>query len=197
MKKNRVVLLLILAVMAVAGCSGNKDYLKDGVNALEEKEYTKAVEYFNEMIAVESKEKPSNEKKQKIQDNNLFEAYKGLAIAYFEQEEYDKALGAYEEADKYDGTKTEAMYRNMAVCAQNIDDYEKAVIYANKGLENKGDSNEKDLSYVRRDLYYIIVKCNENNGKWSEALDIAKKYIEEFPDDANMLKEITFLETRQ
>ena len=186
--------------MALSGCIGSHDYLKDGVKALENSEYDKAIESFNTMIEEESEDKPKNEKKQKIQENNLFEAHKGLAISYFELEEYDKALESYKKADEYDGTKSESMYRNMADCAQQLDMPEEAVTYAEKGLnlssDSEEDSEEKVPSDIRKDLYYIIIKNNEDQGKWAEALEAAKGYAVEFPDDSEMEKEITFLETR-
>ena len=200
MKKCRVVLLSVVSVMALSGCIGSHDYLKDGVKALENSEYDKAIESFSTMIDEESEDKPKNEKKQKIQENNLFEAHKGLAISYFELEEYDKALESYKVVDEYDGTKSESMYRNMAVCAQHLDMQEEAVTYAEKGLKAESaaeeDSDKKVPSDIRKDLYYIIIKNNEDQGKWAEALEAAKEYTVEFPDDSEMEKEITFLETR-
>ena len=193
MKKYRIVLLTLISIMAIAGCSSNKNFLKDGEKALENKDYTYAVNCFDDMIEATLKEEPKNEKENKIQDNNISEAYKGLGIAYFELEEYDKALNAYEEADKYEVTKTAVMYRNMAVCAEKIEEYDKAVIYGERGLESTLD---KDSSEIRKDLYYVIIKSYEVQGNWEDAYNVALRYNEEFPGDADMEKDIVFLETR-
>ena len=44
MKKCRVILLSLVSLMVLNGCTGNQDYLKDGAKSLENGEFDKAIE---------------------------------------------------------------------------------------------------------------------------------------------------------
>ena len=184
------------AAIAVSGCGNNNKFLNKGVKALEKENYSEAVECFEEMIDAESKEEPKNDKQKKIQSNNLSEAYKGLGMAYLEMKDYEKALDSYIKCEESEGTKTASMYRNMAVCAMELEQYASAAEYAEKGIEVIKEDEESEEPEIKKDLYLIMIQSLESDGRWNEALSWAEGYKEMYPDDKDVDKEIMFLETR-
>ena len=78
MKCYKRIIPLILACMMLAGCGQN--VYKKGVESLENKDYAAAQENFQK--AVEDKK-------------NVADSYRGLGIAYYEQEKYKDALAAF------------------------------------------------------------------------------------------------------
>lgn len=182
--------------LMTAGCGNNNSILNKGVKALKNEDYSLAVDRFEEMIKAETNENPKNEKQEKIQSNNLAEAYKGLGMAYFELKDYDKALDSYIKCDELEGRKTPSMYRNMALCAQESKEYASAAEYAEKGIDLIEKNEESEEPEIKKDLYLIIIQSLESDGNWKEALEWAKAYNERFPEDKDVEKEIMFLETR-
>lgn len=79
MKCYKRIIPLILVCMMLAGCGQN--VYKKGVESLENKDYAAAQENFQK--AVEDKK-------------NVADSYRGLGIAYYEQEKYKDALAAFE-----------------------------------------------------------------------------------------------------
>ena len=196
MKRYNVILLSMTVALIAAGCGNNNKILNKGVKALEKENYSAAVESFEEMIKAESEEKPKNDKQEKIQSNNLSEAYKGLGVAYFELKEYDKALDSYVKCDGLEGTKTPSMYRNMAICANEINEYSSAAEYAEKGIDVIKEDEESAEPEIKKELYFLLIQSLEKDGNWEEALSWAEGYSEMFPDDKDVEKEIEFLKTR-
>ena len=195
MKKYGVVLVSLISMVAISGCSGSTAYLKDGAKALEKGKYSEAVDCFDKMIEIESEKEPESEKKNKIWSNNMSEAYKGLGIAYFETKDYEKALEAYLESIKLEGEKSASMYRNIAVCAKETGNTTMAEEYAKKGVELLNDSKEENTE-LKKDMYIILIESFEADGNYKEALNWAYEYDEAFPGDKDIEKEIKFLKTR-
>lgn len=196
LRKCKVVLLLLSAVLVLSGCGNNNSYLKKGVKALEHENYSEAVQCFEDMIEAEKEYEPKKDKQKLVQENNLFEAYKGIGTAYFETKEYDKALEAFEKCMKLEGTKTPVMYRNIAVCASMTSDYKKATEYAEDALSLISENKDFDNDEIREELYFIVIQNYEADGDFDSALDWAEEYNEFYPGNEDMEKEIMFLQTR-
>lgn len=68
--------MLVMTGVLLTGCMGT-NYLEEGVSQLEEKQYEEASKSFQKEID---------------EEKNLDEAYRGMGIAYFEMEEFEKQL---------------------------------------------------------------------------------------------------------
>lgn len=114
--------------------------------------------------------------------------YKGLV--YMEKGDNQSALKqymAYEAKEIPD--KINDVYNQLAKCFMQSDDYKQALAYVKKGLDKGNSSVEKSLLKKQVILY-------EKMGKYKIALRCAKKYINLYPDDENMKKELSFIRTR-
>ena len=74
--------MLVMTGVLLTGCMGT-NYLEEGVSQLEEKQYEEASKSFQKEID---------------EEKNLDEAYRGMGIAYFEMEEFEKAIDVFGEA---------------------------------------------------------------------------------------------------
>lgn len=196
MKKYKVLLSALMIMAVLSGCERSMSYLKEGTTALKNKNYAAATDCFKNAVKKEKAYTPANNEEKKIQSANIKEAYKGLGMTYFEQKEYEKSLNTYLEMEKYEGNISAVTYRNMAICAKELDNREDAILYCNKGIEAL-NKDSKDAAEACKDLYIIPLKMYEDDLNFKEALKYAQGYSELFPDDAYILKEIDFLTTRQ
>ena len=112
-KKKLAVLILVGMTCLASGC-GN--IVKDGTEALGEGKYDAAETSF--------KEASKSDKKEVAADG-----YQGLGMTYYEKEEYDKALDAFESALDQGAEKTKELYNLAAVCAMKTENYDKALEY--------------------------------------------------------------------
>ena len=112
MKCYKRIIPLILVCMMLAGCGQN--VYKKGVESLENKDYAAAQENFQK--AVEDKK-------------NVADSYRGLGIAYYEQEKYKDALAAFENAVSAGTKETGTICNMMAVCKMQTENYEDAISY--------------------------------------------------------------------
>ena len=81
-------IVILITLLLLTGCAGS---MKNGVELLEAGKYDAAVEVFQKDI-----------KKKR----NLDEAYRGLGIAYFELEDYEAAVEAFELALEHETKET-------------------------------------------------------------------------------------------
>ena len=88
MGRIKCVLLTVIVAVLVFGCGKNP--AKQGVEYLEDGEYKKAIEQFEEAI---EKEK------------NVGDAYRGIGIAKWEMEDYEGACEAFKNALENDAKK--------------------------------------------------------------------------------------------
>jgi len=89
----------LLAAGLVCGCANPQ---KEGVEALEEGNYEEAEARFSELTEKGGKEGAAG--------------YRGLGMVYYETEEYQKALEAFETAAESGIRPDVQMYNLMAVC---------------------------------------------------------------------------------
>lgn len=164
---------LLVLLLLFTGCAGN---IKDGVALLEEGKYEEAAEAFQKDVEKE---------------RNLDEAYRGLGIAYFELEDYEAAVEAFELALKHETEETAtfcsflgASYLEVGECDLALDAYENALA--------KEDLTEE----LEQEIQFNLIAVYENMGNWDAAKKQMDKYVEKYPDDTRVEKEAEFLETR-
>ena len=77
MKIKAVIAAVVLAALSLTGCSAPSE---KGLEYLQEEEYDKAIEEFQKAVD---------------KDDNPGDAYRGIGIAKWEQEDYEGALEAF------------------------------------------------------------------------------------------------------
>lgn len=113
-----------------------------------------------------------------------------LGDIYSKQEEYQEALTYYKEYFESTNSHTiDNIYNQYAVCLINTQSYDKALTVLEQGLEKVDERTKKTLLFHQ-------VTVLEHLGRFQEAYEIGKVYIEKYPDDEEMLRELEFLQTR-
>lgn len=180
-----------MAVPTVA--SGCANSAKSGVEALEAGDYKEAQAQFEKLTEEKDKKKSA-------------EGYRGLAMTYYEQEEYSSALDAFKKAVDTGVVQTTQIYNLIGICAMKTEDYEAALEYIQAGLamaetdmsgeEEKNSENGKDSAEMIQEMRYNEVVCYEKLADWENAKQKASEYLIEYPEDTAMEREAEFLETR-
>ncbi len=114
------------------------------------------------------------------------ENYLGRGRIYMELEDYDNAKKQLKKLGKHLSDEAIALWGDIELADGN---YEKALSYYEKGLENKNAHNRQVL------LKGEIVAL-EHIGRFEEAKKKLEEYLELYPADADALREKTFLKTR-
>ena len=112
MIRKKLAVLMLTGVTCLASGCGN--VVKDGTEALGEGRYDAAETAFEEATKNGNKEVAAD-------------GYQGLGMTYYEQEEYDKALEAFQTALDQGAEQTQELYNLTAVCAMKTEDYAKAL----------------------------------------------------------------------
>ena len=129
------------------------------------------------------------------------EAYRGLGMAYYEQEDYASAKDAFEKALAAGGEKNQVIYNLLGICGMKLNDYNYALEQFNQGIslsQNSGTSmeNAESFSEVLQEMRFNQIVCYEKLGDWENAKTKIAEYIQVYPDDADAQREAKFLETR-
>ena len=125
--KRATLLALTVSACLLTGCT---NALKDGTGYLEDGNYKEAVTAFQK--AVDEGKKTA-------------EAYRGLGMAYYEQEDYASAKDAFEKALAAGGEKNQVIYNLLGICGMKLNDYNYALEQFNQGIslsQNSGTSME-------------------------------------------------------
>lgn len=175
-QRRAIVIGFLCVIVGVCFLVFHKNDIQKGTDYLKEAKYEQAVSSFEKAVKKET---------------NLGEAYRGMGIAYFEMEEYDKALDCFETAMENGTEKTDTLYRFVGVCQMKTGKYAEAVETYNAGivLEDCDETIKKEMEYNR------IVSC-EKAGDWENAKAFVKEYVAKYPDDADAQREAEFLESR-
>lgn len=190
-KKMMLAAVLCMTVPTVA--SGCANSAKAGTEALKAGDYKEAQAQFEKLTEDKDAKKAA-------------EGYRGLAMTYYEQEEYGSALDAFKKAVDGGAVQTTQIYNLMGICAIQTEDYEAALEYIQAGLamaetdtdgkEEKTSENGKDSSEMLQEMRYNEVVCYEKIADWENAKQKASEYLIEYPEDTAMEREAEFLETR-
>lgn len=114
--------------------------------------------------------------------------YKG--IVYMAEKDYNTAISSFKE---YTGTgsteKAPEAYNQIAGCYIGLEDFKNASAYIDKGMEYGVTNAGMALGRNRVVLY-------ERTGKYKKAKKAASLYLERYPGDKEMKKELGFIKTR-
>lgn len=186
--KKRTAIICLTAACLLSGCA---NYVKDGTELLEQGEYAEAVTAFENVVSDES-----------AKQEQLAEAYRGLGIAYYEQQDYANALENLQSALDAGGDETAEIYNLIGICNMNTGDYAAALEAFSTGIalysyeESSEDSTESSSAELLQEMLYNQVICYEETQDWASAKTAAAEYLSSYPDDEAMQKEAEFLETQ-
>lgn len=172
MKKIRIIAAVLMTAMLM-GCSTN---LKDGVALLGEGKYEEAISCFE----LEIKE-----------GKNLLEAYRGIAIAQFELENFESAIEYFEMllADK-NVEETASVYVMKAASHLKLEQLEEALAAYQKAL------SLEITDEMKQEVLFNEIAIYQTFGDWDTVKEKVAAYVESYPDDTRMDKTVEFLETR-
>lgn len=171
MKKIRI----IAAVLFTALCMGCSMNTKEGVAFLEEGKYEEAIACFEAEIR---------------EEKNLAEAYRGMAIANFELENYQSAIQNFEEAIQAEAEETAALYVMKATSHLKLDELENALAAYQKAL------GLEPADEMKQEILFNEIAIYQELGDWETVKEKVAAYVEIYPDDIRMDKTVEFLETR-
>jgi len=172
-KRNIVIILVGIFCFLLMGC---KEQGPSVVELLESGEYETAIRKLETMIE---------------RDENVGEAYRGLGIAYWELEEYQKARGAFEYALAHEEEETGIICNFIAVCDLRLGHIESARQWLERGLEKEGNAPE-----LIQEMEFNQIAVYEKQGDFETAKEKLAIYVEKYPEDVEARKETEFLETR-
>lgn len=120
----------------------------------------------------------------------LDEAFYYLAKIYIETEDYDKAIDSLNQyIDSEKGKKSAVAYEELIGLLIDKEDYEEASVINDMALALNNSNYSQSFRYYQ-------VAILEGQGDFEGALTYAKAYCKDYPDDKEMKREVTFLDTR-
>lgn len=182
-KKRRKILARIILLIIIFGGIGGvaasvliKTPVEKGNALLQEGQYLEAITEYNAGLA-------------DIQ--YMRESYLGMGLAYYEMEDYSDAAKCFEYAIQKGENKSGVIYNLLSISYMMDEDYDSALENILLAIDQDGISQE-----LKQQLRYNEIYCMEKTADWEGAKAKATSYIQSYPDDENMLREIKFLETR-
>lgn len=121
----------------------------------------------------------------------IAESYKGIGMAYYELGQYIDAAENLEIAIQKGETDLGTTYYILAVSYMQMEEYESALNNIVIALTKSGNSDE-----LVKELRFNEILCMEKTSDWVGAKAKATSYLEVYPDDEKMQKELEFLITR-
>lgn len=175
MKRYLVTMMTVMmAAFMLAGCGPKLS--EEGVELLEQEKYSEAEDKFLEAVD---------------EEKNLGEAYRGLGIARWEQEDYEGAKEAFEQALSNDAKKTATIYNFLGNCDMKLSNAKSALNYYRLGMAAEDASDE-----MIQEMRFNEIAAYEQMGDIESAKAKLSSYTEDYPDDEKAAKEAEFLETR-
>lgn len=173
---------IVIAAGMITGCGNSR---KAGVEALEQGKYEEALSEFQEAVKDGSAKETA-------------EGYRGLGMTYYEMEDYENALDSFRKAADNGAEQTVQLYNLMGICAMKTSDYASALEYIQSGLALISTSEGEDKADVKlvQEMKYNEIICYEQQADWSNARQKAEEYLEAYPGDETVEKEVEFLKTR-
>lgn len=118
------------------------------------------------------------------------EAYRLMGDIYYVTEDYNNAIESYLTFIKDNSQSiSSTSYLNLSSCYIALKQYDDALTYVNLGL-SAGDK------ISLQELQYNEVLIYEQKGDFNTAYEKAKVYVEAYPEDEQMQRELIFLSTR-
>lgn len=172
--KSTLILAVILSILMMTGCAENPS--ASGVEYLENGQYNEAIKQFEQAIE---------------EDINAGDAYRGIGIARWEQEDFKGAREAFLNALDHGAGKTGVIYNFIGCCDMKLNEMSEAINYFNLAL---GDENNSDD--LKQEIRYNIIVAYEQNGDLESAKVKLGEYVNDYPDDEDAKKEFDFWSTR-
>lgn len=123
-------------------------------------------------------------------EKEIIDAYYYLGEIAREKEDYLSAISYYKEyLQKEKDIKIITVYNQLTLCLMKNEEYEEALGILTIGLK------QKDASILKEMLYNEVVVLEELS-EFEEAYEKAKEYVEFYPEDKEMIREVEFLNTR-
>lgn len=118
------------------------------------------------------------------------EALYYTGLTYVAKSDYNSAKKQFKEyISNENSAKNPDAYIQISNCLIEVQDYEQALNYVNKGLALGTTTAERSLLKNSVIIY-------EKMGQYKKALNAAKKYVKSYPDDKSMRRELSFIKTR-
>ncbi|HBA63800.1 MAG TPA: hypothetical protein DCZ20_08075 [Lachnospiraceae bacterium] len=179
--RGRILCCLLAMCLLLSGCeliglSGKEDKIAAGLSCLEEKKYDEAIAAFQEAVEAET---------------DIGEAYRGIGIALWEQEQYSEAKEAFKKALINGSMKTGTIYNFLGICSLKEEDLDSALTYFETGIRC-----EKEGSVLQQEMEFNVIAIYEKKLEWETAKAKMEAYITKYPDDEKAAKEAEFLRTR-
>ncbi len=174
MKYKTSILMLAMLGLMLTGCV--KSTYHQGMESLENKDYTAAVQQFEEAVK---------------EEKNVADSYRGIGIAYFEQQNYEEAVNAFQSALAQDAKETGALYNMLGVSYMYLEQYEEAIQAYETGIGFDDCTSE-----MLQEMRFNIISAYEKLEDWEQARQKLTEYVQDYPDDEVAKKEADFLETR-
>lgn len=179
--------------------------VQSGTRSLEKQEYEKATEAFQKAIRAEEK-KPQKKKTKTVQGTDLtLEAYRGLGMIAFAQNEYEQAIEYLQKVVDQGGANTPVIYNMIGVASMQLEDYAGALATFEQGIslpeegsymDQKGKEQQVDYGAVIQEMKLNQIVCYEKQLDWENAKVAMEAYTATYPEDTSVLKEAEFLSTR-
>lgn len=174
MKRVKIALSVMAVAIALTGCVKNPS--EKGVEYLEDGKYKEAIEQFQDAIEEEV---------------NVGDAYRGIGIAKWEQEDYEGSKEAFQDALDNGAKKTGTIYNFMGNCEMKLNRPESALNYYRLGISQEDSSQE-----LKKQMNFNMIVAYEQMKDWESAKVKIEEYLAEYPNDETAKKELEFLETR-
>lgn len=166
---------MLLAVLIFCGCK-KEDKIADGAVLLEQERYIEAQEKFQE--AVDERE-------------NLGEAYRGIGICQWEQENYQEAASSFGAALDHGAEETATIYNLLGICEMKMGNPERAAYYFENGRAFPDAETE-----LLKEMAFNEIVAYEEMEDYSSAKAKLEEYVQKYPDDERAAKELDFLKTQ-
>lgn len=152
----------------------------------ENKVYAAIIQYY------QGEEEKAIDELEGLKENNNILACYYLGSIYMEAAEFEKAAECYE---TYVNSKEnqvdflEDVYGNLAQCYVQSLEYDKAIILLEKSVALESGK-------IQKNLQKILVAVYEKNLQFDKALQVAKNYLDSYPNNKEMKREYKFLRSR-
>ena len=173
MKRIVVVIVVCLFGLCLSGCENPSE---EGVEYLQNGQYEEAIEQFEQAIE---------------DDVNTGDAYRGIGIARWEQEDYEGASEAFLKALEEGAQKTGPLDNFIGRCEMKLGNFPSAQNYFRLGL-----AQEDNSAQLNQEMQYNMVVAYEQVKDWESAKAELRDYLASYPEDEAAQKELQFLETR-
>ncbi len=173
MKKGIIGLFVFLLGLCLSGCENPSE---EGVEYLRSGQYEEAIAQFEQAIEDEV---------------NVGDAYRGIGIARWEQENYEGAREAFLKAVEAGATGTGTLYNFIGSCEMKLNNPSSAQNYFRLGISQEGNSAE-----LLKEMKFNMVVAYEQLKDWESAKVELREYVASYPEDEAAQKELEFLETR-